>query len=115
MVNGNDVAGGLISGLFSLFGAGSAFSPLNDLRGKLSSRIQQFNDMCNEYNFTVTTNLVENQSLFNQLRTADRAVAKGQMDNLSNMLWESLETENLFISFLYMLIFVIIIYLFVHT
>lgn len=111
----DDVASGLISGTMGLFGLGGIANPLNDLRGKLSSRIQQFNDMCNEYNFSVATLTTGNQDLFNQLRTADRALAKNQMDNLSNMLWESVETENLFITFLYMLIFIIIIYLFVHT
>lgn len=115
MVNGNDVASGLLSGSLSLLGLGSTYNVMADLRGKLSSRIQQFNDMCNEYNFEAITKNAENIGLLNQLRTADQAVAKSQMDNLSNMLWESIENENLFISFLYMLFFIVIIYLLVHT
>jgi len=110
-----DTVKGVATGLLGLLGIGQVYDPLGDLRAELNSKIQEFNSMTSEYAYRANCQNAENSNLLLQLRTADLTLVKQSLASNNQMLWDSLETENLFIMFLYALIFIIILYLLVNT
>lgn len=107
----SQAAQGLGHGLAGLVGLGSVYDPLGGLQAQLANSIQNFNSTTAQYAFKSLQ--LEGQSLANmeKLINGNAVVAKNQLQNTSQMLWDNLENTNLFVIFVYMLIFIVIIYL----
>lgn len=108
-----DFWNGIGHGFLGLAGFGSVYDPLGDLRSDLASKTQEFNNISADYAYK---GILKNLDLINALdnvMNGNGAVAKKQLQLTSDLIWESLETENLFIIFLYVLVFIVIFYLIV--
>ena len=111
MTNATDLFSGLGHGLLGLVGLGSVYDPLGDLRSTLSSKITDFNNITADYSYKAQKEQHANLIWFEQFMQTEGAVARKQLESTSQMIWDTIETEKLFIIFLYILVFIIVIYL----
>jgi hypothetical protein len=102
---------GLAHGVLGLVGFGSAYDPLSDLRSELSSKVSEFNSITAEYSYKTAVEQLKHMEVLQELMRTNGAVARAQLKVTSQMIWDTIETENLFILFLYILIFIIVLYL----
>ena len=102
---------GLLHGVLGVLGLGSAYDPLADARGKLSNKISEFNNMTADMSLLAASSTNETlKNLSNDIiGNADKA--RIQLQQTTNLIWDSLEDTNLFIIFLYILVFVIVFYI----
>lgn len=102
---------GMLHGLLAMGGMGSVYDPLGDKRAEMSHNVSSFNSMTAEFSYRAAIQNNKRFHAFEELMKANGEVARKQLEFTSQMIWDTLETENLFIIFLYMLILIIIIYL----
>jgi len=102
---------GLGHGVLGLVGFGSVYDPLGDLRSELSSKVSEFNSITAEYSYKTAVAQLKQMEALQELMRTNGAVARLQLQVTSQMIWDTIETENLFIMFLYILIFIIVLYL----
>lgn len=102
---------GLLHGMLGVLGLGSAYDPLADARGKLSNKISEFNNMTADMSLLAASSTNETLKNLSQDIIANADVASLQLQQTTNLIWDSLEDTNLFIIFLYILIFIIVFYI----
>lgn len=108
---GNDFFGGLAHGLAGLAGMGSLYNPMGKLSGKLSSSISSMNDMVAD-STTIAFKETEQEfvELKNLMEDKGNALVASQATT-NQMLFNSLQQENLFITLLSICVIIVIFYL----
>jgi hypothetical protein len=106
---------GFSNGFLSLLGLGSLYDPLAEKREKLNQSINNFNNYVTEAAYQ---GLVQSEKL--QQDTVNLIVAKGneakkRLELVQTDTINSIENINLFILFLYILVFIVCFYLIVRT
>lgn len=107
----SDFFQGMGHGILGLFGAGSLVDPLGKLKSELSNQIQDFNNMTADFLVQISRQEVTVVGDLAKLVQGSQELQDTKMDQMSQMLWDSIETESLFILIMYGLIFIVIIYL----
>jgi len=105
---------GMTHGFAGLLGLGQMYDPLGDLSSQLSSKIAEFNSITAQYSLASAVAITNRISTFEQYMNTQGAVARKQVQVTTDMLAQSLENDNLFIIYLYVLIFIVIIYLIIR-
>jgi len=105
-----DVLNGFVNGAASLVGAGEAYDKMGELSSELKSIQQKANSL------TSTNSLIFAQDVIsgmNALRDINQLTAKQQeilQKNTNTFINDSLQRENLFILFLYLLVYILILF-----
>lgn len=102
---------GGINGFLSLFGAGELVDPLGDSRSDYDSAIQNMQDVFNSRNLIFATKVgQEVQNLYTDT-TLNNQMLNLKIKQNRQIFNDSLRQENLFMTILAMIIFIIIFYL----
>ena len=102
---------GIAHGILGVLGLGSTYDPLGDARGKLSSKIQEFNNMNAQMSLVAAQEEDKTIKQLYQTLNAKSVATSKQLEDTTNLIWNSLEDTNLFIIFIYILVFVIVFYI----
>ena len=101
---------GAATGLLSLFGMGSLYDNL----GKASSNLKQIqnkmNDLTNVSSLASTENILSEIQKLLELNNLTQTQQSTIRDNTNQFINDSLQKENLFILFCYLLLFILIIF-----
>jgi Mg2+ and Co2+ transporter CorA len=106
--------GGLGHGMLSLIGLGSLYDPVGDLRGKLS---QAQSAMQNMINLRAYDALKEDEKIFEDLITyisTNNTVIQETQQLFSNMASNTSKQQNVFLSILSCLIFILIFFMLIR-
>lgn len=103
-----DSASGALNGFLSMFGMGSLYNKMGDATSQLQSIKDEVNTLTSTNSLQFATNTVTGLSLLNKLNKTN-ALQQAQInENTNQFINDSLEKENLFILFCYILLFVLI-------
>lgn len=106
---------GFGNGFLSLIGLGNAYDPLGKKQAELNQKIAEFNSYTTEsaYQGLVLGNKVS-QEIIKDIQ-AQANLGRKSLDLVKEDIQDSIENINLFLVFLYILIFIICLYLMVKT
>jgi len=99
---------GAANGFLSLFGAGSVYDPLGEERSKVNSIKDKISDLTTFSSLKSSKNITIDISNLIKLTNASEKYTKELINQTNTFVNDSLQKENYFISFIYILVFVLI-------
>lgn len=108
MPRATDIYNGFLNGFLSMFGAGEANDAMGDLTSELKGIQQETQSLTNANSLAFAGDII---TTLNTLRDLNQLTSKEQQqlhENTNTFINDSLQKENLFILFLYLLIFILI-------
>lgn len=108
---GSDWFFGSINGFLSLFGAGSLIDPLGDARSEYDSAIQNMQDIYNNNNLLFALKSEQTFEDFYNLVKIQNSFLDTKIKQNTQIFNDTIKQENLFMTLLSMIVFIIIFYL----
>ena len=99
---------GTANGFLSLFGAGTLYDPLGNARSKVSSIKDKISDLTTLSSLKSSQNITQDISNLIKLINASEKSTKEFINQTNTFVNDSLQKENYFISFIYILVFILI-------
>jgi hypothetical protein len=106
-----DANNGLKHGILSVFGLGSLYDPLGDLKGELAKSISDFNSASAGLSLLTTQNLQQEFKESVQLINTKAALASKNLQYQTDMIWDTIDKDSLLLIFIYMLVIMVVFYI----
>ena len=103
-----DVLNGFANGALSLVGAGEAYNKMGDLSSQLKSIQQETNELSSTASLTFASDAVSSMNTLRELIVLTNEKQQKMKQNTDQFINDSLQKENTFILFLYLLVFILI-------
>jgi len=101
---------GAATGFLSLFGMGDLYNELGKASSELKSIQSKTNELTNLNSLSFSENTVDQIKKLLQLNNLTKTQISTMQDNTNQFINDSLQKENLFILFCYLLLFMLIIF-----